>query len=400
MAYDATVSGNKGVTVEQARVMGEALKYSGPSYEHPTQQAMLGEPTSNQTPSFGGTFTVSQVASDFQGHVSSMTDRTVRIPDSVATSSANGLMSAADKVAHDKAVQDIGNLSNLLTTEKGSLVGAVNELHTDLSVDVMKALREASGPGIHNALYRGKALGSTFTAAQQNAIDDGSFEDLFVGDHWDFTNVSYTWTDDKNQVHNDVYSGTFRIMDCDYLLRSGDTELTKHHLILVPDANMFTHCMNPTNTTEGAYAGSEMRTKNSGLARARAIFEACFGAGTLLQHREYLQNAVTDGKPSAGAWMDSLGAELMTEEQAYSSPIFDSGGADGVTMYNRYTIGCKQFNGFRHRPDLISNRMWYWLQNVVSAAYFAGVNNCGGCGYDGASRAFGVRPAFSLRKPA
>jgi len=98
--------------------------------------------------------------------------------------------------------------------------------------------------------------------------------------------------------------------------------------------------------------------------------------------------------------MDSLGAELMTEEQAYSSPIFDSGGADGVTVYSRHTIGCKQFNGFRHRPDLISNRVWYWLQNVVSAACFAYVLSYGLCYCHGASDACGVRPVFSLRKPA
>ena len=302
--------------------------------------------------------------------------------------------------AVNELVGKLGTLANLETLTKTNVVAAINELVGKTDNKILAALREASGSGIHNALYRGKALGSTFTAAQQNAIDDGSFEDLFVGDHWDFTNVSYTWTDDENQVHNDVYSGTFRIMDCDYLLRSGDTDLTKHHLILVPDANMFTHYMNPTNTTEGAYGGSEMRTKPSGLARARAIFEACFGAGTLLQHREYLQNAVTDGKPSAGAWMDSLGAELMTEEQAYGSPIFDSGAANGVTVYNRYVIGCKQFNGFRHRPDLISNRMWYWLQNVVSAASFAGVDNLGRCYSNAAFGADGVRPVFSLRKPA
>ena len=371
------------------------------NYTHPSYTAQTGKPEADQTPSFGGTFTVSQVASDFQGHVSSMTDRTVRIPDSVATSSNKGLMSAADKAAHDKAVQDIGTMSNLLTTEKGSLVGAVNELHTALSVDVMKALREASGAGIHNALYRGKALGGTFTTAQQNAIDDGSFEDLFVGNHWDFTNVSYTWTDDENQGHNDVYSGTFRILDCDYLLRSGDRECTTHHLMVAPDANLFNHAMNPTNDTTGAYAGSEMRTKNSGLARARAIFEACFGAGTLMPHRVYLQNAVTNGKPSAGAWMDSLGAELMTEEQVYGSPIFDSGVADGVIVYNRYTIGCKQFNFFRHSPDMISKRQWYWLQNVVSAYSFAGVSTDGVAATGSASFSEGgVRPVFALRKAA
>ena len=270
------------------------------------------------------------------------------------------------------------------------------------SLPHLKALEEASGPGIHNSICRGKALGSTFTAAQQNAIDDGRFEELFVGDHWDFSNVSYTWTDDEGQTHNDVYSGTFRIADCDYYRRSGDNvDLQTHHLIVVPDANLFTRAMNPTNDTTGAYAGSEMRTKPSGLARARALFLACFGAGTLLSHRLYLQNAVTDGKPSAGAWMDSAGAELMTEQQTYGGLVFNSGAANGAAVYNRYTIACKQFNLFRHRPDMISNRQWFWLQDVVSAADFAFVSHYGYAASSSASGSGGgVRPAFALRKAA
>ena len=269
------------------------------------------------------------------------------------------------------------------------------------SLPHLKALEEASGPGIHNALPRCKALGSTFTAAQQNAIADGSFEDQFVGDHWDFTNVPYTWTDDEDQGHNDVFSGTFRILDCDYLLRSGNTECTTHHLMVAPDANLFTRAMNPTNTTEGAYAGSEMRTKPSGLARAKAIFEACFGVRALMPHRLYLQNAVTDGKPSAGAWMDSPGVELMTEQQVYGGLVFNSGAANGATIYNRYTIACKQFNLFRHCPHLISNRQWFWLQDVVSPAVFANVINLGNAShYYASSAGGGVRPVFALRKAA
>ena len=159
--------------------------------------------------------------------------------------------------------------------------------------------------------------------------------------------------------------------------------------------------MNPTNTTNGAYAGSEMRTKPWGLARARAIVEACFGTGSLLTHRLYLQNAVTDGKPSAGAWNDSKGVELMTEQQAYGGLVFNSGAADGTTVSNRYTIACKQFNLFRHRPDLISNRQWFWLQDVVSAALFAHVFYFGHVADGYASNSGGgVRPAIALRKAA
>ena len=64
---------------------------------HPTHTALTGKPTGNQTPGFGGSFTISQVATNNFGHVTSMTDRTVTIPNTAATQSAAGLMSAADK---------------------------------------------------------------------------------------------------------------------------------------------------------------------------------------------------------------------------------------------------------------------------------------------------------------
>lgn len=70
-------------------------------YTHPTYTARTGKPTANQTPAFGGTATVSQVTSDATGHITGMTDRTITIPSTVATTSAAGLMSAADKTKLD-----------------------------------------------------------------------------------------------------------------------------------------------------------------------------------------------------------------------------------------------------------------------------------------------------------
>jgi len=66
-------------------------------YQHPTYTARTGKPASNATPGFGDTVTVSQIKSDGTGHVTAATDRTITIPNSVATISAAGLMSATDK---------------------------------------------------------------------------------------------------------------------------------------------------------------------------------------------------------------------------------------------------------------------------------------------------------------
>lgn len=70
-------------------------------YTHPSYTARTGVPTANQTPAFGGTFTVSQPVSDATGHITAVNSRTITIPSTAATTSAAGLMSGADKTKLD-----------------------------------------------------------------------------------------------------------------------------------------------------------------------------------------------------------------------------------------------------------------------------------------------------------
>ena len=149
--------------------------------------------------------------------------------------------------------------------------------------------------------------------------------------------------------------------------------------------------MNATNTTEGAYVGSDMYTKN--LSRAKALITAAFGSERILTHKEYMQNAVTNGRPSGGAWLNS-NIELMTEQMVYGGKAFGVASDGGDTVPNLYTVSCKQLPLFVYRPDLISNRQWYWLRDVVNGLCFADVSNGGHANYNDASHSGGgVRPA-------
>ncbi len=67
------------------------------NYAHPAYTGRTGAPAANQTPAFGGTFSITQPVSDGNGHITAMNSRTVKIPNNVASGSAAGLMSAADK---------------------------------------------------------------------------------------------------------------------------------------------------------------------------------------------------------------------------------------------------------------------------------------------------------------
>ena len=229
--------------------------------------------------------------------------------------------------------------------------------------------------GAHNSIYRGKNLGSAVTAEQYAAIQAGTFDDMYIGDYWTIGGVTY------------------RIAAFDYYLRAGDTDMTTHHVTLVPDASMYNHVMNDSNVTTGGYVGSKMYT--TGLADAKATISNAFGSAHILTHRQYLCNAVSNGKPSGGSWYDST-VELMTEQNVYGCKVFGAGN-DGSTVPALYTVDKSQYPLFAFRPDLISNRQWFWLRDVVSAARFANVTDNGTALCTNASYADGVRPAFSIK---
>lgn len=227
--------------------------------------------------------------------------------------------------------------------------------------------------GAHNAIYRGKSLGSSVTTTQYSAISAGTFDDMYIGDYWTIGGVNY------------------RIAAFDYYLNCGDTSCTKHHVVLVPDTCLYNHVMNDTNITTGAYVGSKMYTE--GLEQAKTTIKAAF-SGHVLSKRIYLSNATANGKASAGAWCDSE-VDLMCEHMVYGNGVF-SPVSDGTTVPNNYRVEKSQLPLFQHEPSRICNRASWWLRDVISASYFADVSYSGFAAYSSASDSLGVRPAFCI----
>lgn len=227
--------------------------------------------------------------------------------------------------------------------------------------------------GAHNAIYRGKSLGSSVTTTQYSVISAGTFDDMYIGDYWTIGGVNY------------------RIAAFDYYLNCGDTSCTKHHVVLVPDTCLYNHVMNDTNITTGAYVGSKMYTE--GLEQAKTTIKAAF-SGHVLSKRIYLSNATANGKASAGAWCDSE-VDLMCEHMVYGNGVF-SPVSDGTTVPNNYRVEKSQLPLFQHEPSRICNRASWWLRDVISASFFAlvGSDGCADCYY--ASHSYGVRPAFCI----
>lgn len=237
--------------------------------------------------------------------------------------------------------------------------------------------------GAHNAIYRGKSLGSTVTTAQYAAIKAGTFDDLYIGDYWTIGGVNY------------------RIAAFDYYLNSGDTSCTTHHVVIVPDTCLYNAQMHNTssggyeggaaNTTAGGYVGSDMYKSN--LEQAKTTIKSAF-SGHVLKHRIYLTNAVANGRASGGAWCNSE-VDLMCEQMVYGSGIF-SPVSDGSNVPANYRVEKSQLPLFQHEPSRICNRNNWWLRDVITASFFALVDAGGNACYADVSASFGVRPAFCI----
>ena len=284
-----------------------------------------------------------------------------------------GLLSSKDFIGGVN-LSELTQINELVSGNK-LLIGTADGNKAIAAEDALFAMLDSFAPvELRRVIFRGKNLGTALTAVQKAAIKDGSFKGMFLGDYWS------------------IGGRIWRIVDMDYWYNCGDTAFTSHHLVIMPDEALYNAQMNTTNITTGGYVGSEMYKKN--LANAKTIVNAAF-QGSVLTHREYLCNAVANGRPSGGAWFDSS-IELPNEPMMYGHLHF-SPTSDGSTVPSIYTISKTQLALFMVCPKFIVNRSYnQWLRDVVSSAYFANVNNLGNSYYGNASNSYGVRPVFPV----
>lgn len=242
------------------------------------------------------------------------------------------------------------------------------------SMDGLLRIMTAPNAGAHNAIYRGKRLGTEPTEAEYAAIDAGTFDDMYIGDYWDKGGINY------------------RIAAFNYFLHTGDTECTTNHVVIVPDTCLYNAAMNSTNTTAGGYVGSAMYKSN--LERAKTTIKSAF-SGHVLKHRIYLTSAVANGRASSGALCDSE-VDLMCEHMVYGSSIF-SPVSDGSNIPANYRVEKSQLPLFQHEPSRICNRETWWLRDIITDSNFSFVSDYGFADNTNASRVGGVRPYFCIK---
>ena len=277
------------------------------------------------------------------------------------------------KFADLEAILSVTGTEQMLIHDgNGVKVITVENLHKGLQTDIDSVRNVlADGAAAHNCIYRGKNLGTSVTAEQYAAISSGKFTDLYIGDYWVINGVTY------------------RIAAFDYYYNCGDTNFTKHHVVIVPDTSLYKAQMNTSNVTTGGYTGSAMYKSN--LAQAKTTIKAAFGSAHVLTKRELLTNAVNGNTPSGWAWFDS-DVELMNEVQAYGSVAWGAHDGNGYNVAS----GDGQFPLFMFDRTKLHNREDYWLRDVASATTFSVVSNVGRANHAYASYSLGVRPAFCI----
>ena len=260
----------------------------------------------------------------------------------------------------------MANISHFTQTVNG--VSTTYDIHDANAVHL-----GANSIPFHNAYPRCKYLGTTITDAQNTAIKNRTYDDLFIGDYWTINGINW------------------RIVAIDYYYNVGDTNFDKGSIIVMPDTVLYNAQMNSTNTTAGAYAGSLMRTSN--LNNARTIAQNAFGSH-LANHRILLAKNVNSSGPSDWSWYDSDGIELPNEVQIYGTRVWGSAlkGFDVATQ--KY-----QFPLLALAPQFVNTRQGYWLQDVSSisvSSAFAFVVYDGHADTNIASYSLGVRPSITL----
>lgn len=157
----------------------------------------------------------------------------------------------------------------------------------------IRTLYEASqysqdGPGyLHKQIYRGKNLGSAPTAAQYAAIRNGTYDDIFLGDYWEFPmDITFpllneadpengdTWV---NETEPAVFNNTVKwiIVDIGRLVMtdaghkdpytgaglSYANTFCNRNVVLMPNRSLGSFPMNYKNSNECGYTYSLVNTK-------------------------------------------------------------------------------------------------------------------------------------------
>lgn len=236
---------------------------------------------------------------------------------------------------------------------------------------------------LHRNTYRGKNLGSTFTDEQKKVIKDGSFEDLYIGDYWIINSV------------------TWRIMDFDYWLGTGEaTEVTDHHLVVMPDNTLYTTLWNSSATVSNGYTGSSLY--KTGLNTAKETIKTAFGEENLLPICAVYPSAANNNAITTVVNQENETVMVPNQNMiigSLSGPISNlpNSGTTNCVGFDKTQLAAFNLNPYKIIP---TNGIGYWLRDWQGFGIPCFINFKGkftGTAANNSSVNIGVRPVFGLK---
>lgn len=236
-----------------------------------------------------------------------------------------------------------------------------------------KKSTRAEGEWAHNRIYRGNDLG-TFNDTYEQAIADGTFDNMYIGDTFAMGGHNYT------------------IGGFNYKYGHENNTDLGNHILMIAD-NLGNYPMNSVNSTSGGFAG--MPLFKDTLPKIEAQLKADWG-DHLLAFNSYLSTGIdSNGAPNNGAWFN-LTANLMNSVMVFGAPTAYSNNANGM----KYNIGDEDdiLPLFKLHPDSRKYNNWWWLRDIYNSASFAYVNSDGTAdtGWYTADNTYGVRAFFLI----
>lgn len=213
-----TIKGAGATTVASDANGVITINSTNTTYTHPTTTALTGKPAVNQTPEFGDSVTVSQVTSNNLGHVVTMNDRTIKIPNTLATSSKPGLMSGNDKVKLDNIDEYIINVS----------VFQGSEFPGETKLSVINNKEEVTFNTLPVATYMYSGLMSSEDKSKFNKLYDDFYESEQVILSYDMSYANplrAAFTNTTSNGSADIGRGTIYYIEIANMLKDLKTKL-------------------------------------------------------------------------------------------------------------------------------------------------------------------------------
>ena len=288
-----------------------------------------------------------------------------------------------------KVEDKVGDLNELTTADKTSVVKAVNEIRNKVDVraydnanrftrveSVANNANELVGYVVqdnaesHNNIYRGKNLGRSLTNIQLQGIKDGTFKDLYVGDYFDFGTQK------------------LRVAHLDYFLERTISSLERHfplfthHLVLISD---HIHGRSNYGTQRLSYASSDLKKAiESKTIRSEVGYIPGIEDFDVLNLQDY--RSPTDDRAKRQLYKSHAGA--LSSFMVVGRDLM--GSSSGIIPTD------PQMALFRLSPKMISINYSWWLADSCDDIYAFMVGPYGAIEKGEKRDSCGIRPYYVI----